>query len=74
AAELTEREREVLGLAAAGLANREIAARLGIGVRTVKGHLTSAFRTVGVADRRAAAAWATSGVLGAGRGRASGRP
>ncbi len=38
AAELSEREREVLVLIADGRSNKEIAARLGVGVRTVETH------------------------------------
>ena len=56
--ELTAREREVLGLVRDGLANKQIARRLGISERTVKAHLTSVFATIGVADRTAAALWA----------------
>jgi DNA-binding NarL/FixJ family response regulator len=56
--ELTTREREVLGLVRDGLANKQIARRLGISERTVKAHLTSVFATIGVADRTAAALWA----------------
>ena len=59
AEELTEREREVLGLVAAGLANKQIARRLGISEKTVKAHLTSVFRQIGVFDRTQAALWAT---------------
>lgn len=54
---LSVREREVLDLVAAGLANKQIARRLGITERTVKGHLTSAFQRIGVADRTQAALW-----------------
>jgi DNA-binding NarL/FixJ family response regulator len=57
-AELTPREREVLGLVREGLANKQIARRLGISERTVKAHLTSAFATLGVQDRTQAALWA----------------
>ena len=56
--ELTAREREVLVLVCDGLANKQIARRLGISERTVKAHLTSVFATIGVADRTAAALWA----------------
>jgi DNA-binding NarL/FixJ family response regulator len=55
---LTPREREVLGLVAAGLANKQIARRLGITDRTVKAHLTSVFARLGVEDRTQAALWA----------------
>ena len=41
--ELTDRERDVLRLVAAGQANRQIAAHLGIGEATVKAHLREAF-------------------------------
>ena len=56
--DLTPREREVLGLVREGLANKQIARRLGITERTVKAHLTSIFATIGVADRTQAALWA----------------
>jgi DNA-binding NarL/FixJ family response regulator len=56
--ELSPREREVLGLVRSGLANKQIARRLGISERTVKAHLTSVFQTVGVVDRTQAALWA----------------
>jgi len=56
--ELTAREREVLGLVRLGLANKQIARRLGISERTVKAHLTSTFATIGVQDRTQAALWA----------------
>lgn len=58
AASLTPREREVLSLVAAGLANKQIARRLGISDRTVKAHLTSVFARLGVEDRTQAALWA----------------
>jgi DNA-binding NarL/FixJ family response regulator len=56
--ELTARERQVLALVRQGLANKQIARRLGISERTVKAHLTSVFATIGVADRTSAALWA----------------
>jgi DNA-binding NarL/FixJ family response regulator len=55
---VTEREREVLLLVARGHTNRQIASRLGITERTVKGHLTNIFSRIGVSDRTSAALWA----------------
>ena len=55
---LTAREREVLDLVGQGLANKQIARRLGIAERTVKAHLTSVFQAIGVTDRTQAALWA----------------
>jgi DNA-binding NarL/FixJ family response regulator len=56
--DLTDRERQVLGLLAAGMANKQIARRLGISEKTVKGHLTNLFQRIGVSDRTQAALWA----------------
>jgi len=56
--DLTPRETEVLGLVREGLANKQIARRLGISERTVKAHLTSVFARIGVVDRTQAALWA----------------
>ena len=55
---LSAREREVLGLLAQGLPNKQIARRLGISDRTVKAHLTNVFQQLGVTDRTQAALWA----------------
>lgn len=55
---LTEREREVLALVAEGLPNKQIGRRLEISEKTVKAHLTSAYRTIGVDDRMQAGLWA----------------
>jgi len=55
---LTDRERQVLALVAAGVSNKQIARRLGISDKTVKSHLTHAFRNIGVSDRLQAARWA----------------
>jgi DNA-binding NarL/FixJ family response regulator len=57
--QLTDREREVLLLVRDGLANKQIARRLGIAERTVKAHLTSVFQRLGVTDRTQAALWAS---------------
>lgn len=56
--DLSEREREILVLVASGLANKQIARRLGISEKTVKGHLTNIFQALGVSDRTQAALWA----------------
>lgn len=55
---LSEREREVLLMVVDGLANKQIARRLEISEKTVKAHLTSVFRQIGVTDRTQAALWA----------------
>jgi DNA-binding NarL/FixJ family response regulator len=57
-ARLSPREREVLALVGRGMANKQIARALGIAERTVKVHLTSVFRSLGVSDRTSAAIWA----------------
>ncbi|HKC80247.1 MAG TPA: helix-turn-helix transcriptional regulator, partial [Gemmatimonadaceae bacterium] len=48
---LTNREREILALLADGLANKQIAARLGISKNTVKTHLELLFDKLGVSSR-----------------------
>nr|MDT0525723.1 helix-turn-helix transcriptional regulator [Streptomyces sp. DSM 41633] len=48
---VTAREREVAGLVAQGLSNRDIAERLTVSVRTVEGHIYRACIKLGVADR-----------------------
>lgn len=48
---LTEREHEVLQLAAGGLANKEMAATLDVSVRTVEAHLSHIFRKLDVGSR-----------------------
>jgi len=58
AVELTARERDVLALVIAGDVNKQIARKLGISEKTVKGHLTNLFQRIGVADRTQAALWA----------------
>jgi DNA-binding NarL/FixJ family response regulator len=55
---VSPREREVLALLLEGLPNKLIARRLGISEKTVKTHLTSVFRQIGVADRVQAILWA----------------
>jgi len=53
---LSAREREILHLVAAGRANKEIAAQLGIAERTVKFHVTSIFNKLGAENRAQAVA------------------
>ena len=48
---LTSREREVLGLVAAGLTNAEIAGELQLSPNTVKEHASSMFRKLGARNR-----------------------
>jgi DNA-binding NarL/FixJ family response regulator len=56
--QLSDREKQVLRLVAAGLANKQIARRLGIAESTVKVHTGNIFRRIGVTDRTSAAIWA----------------
>jgi DNA-binding NarL/FixJ family response regulator len=51
---LSQREREVLQLLAYGKSNKEIAKELGIGVQTVKTHLSHIFGKLGASDRTGA--------------------
>jgi DNA-binding NarL/FixJ family response regulator len=62
--ELTPRETEVLAMVRKGLANKQIARRLGITERTVKAHLSSAFQRIGARDRTQAAIWAERNGIG----------
>ena len=48
---LTKRQRMVADLVGQGASNKEIASRLKISERTVKAHLTEAYRSAGVSDR-----------------------
>jgi DNA-binding CsgD family transcriptional regulator len=53
--ELTPTEKELAGLVAEGLANKEIAAALHISVHTVEAHLTRIYRKLDVRSRAALA-------------------
>jgi DNA-binding CsgD family transcriptional regulator len=48
---ITDREREIAMLAAAGLSNRQIAERLSVSVRTVDGHLYRIYTKLGIERR-----------------------
>lgn len=48
---LTPREREIAHLIGTGASNKEIAGQLYISVKTVKAHLTTIFRKLGLSDR-----------------------
>ena len=52
-ASLTPQEREVAQLAATGMTNREIAARLYVSPRTVSAHLYRIFPKLGITSRAA---------------------
>jgi NarL family two-component system response regulator LiaR len=53
--DLTARERDVLRLMVEGLANKQIAQRLGIGEKTIKTHVSRVLAKLDVADRTQAA-------------------
>lgn len=55
--ELTETERQVAELAAAGLTNREVASRLFLSPKTVEANLTRAYQKLGISSRAALGAW-----------------
>jgi DNA-binding CsgD family transcriptional regulator len=56
-AALTEREREIAGLVARGMSDREVGAALDISVRTVQTHLHRAYAKLGITSRRDLAAY-----------------
>ncbi|HEX9176726.1 MAG TPA: response regulator transcription factor [Mycobacterium sp.] len=55
---LSQRESEILSYVVSGLSNRGIASKLVIGDETVKSHLRSIYRKLGVSDRTGAVATA----------------
>jgi DNA-binding NarL/FixJ family response regulator len=63
---LSSREAQVLTLVAEGLPNKQIARVLAISGNTVKVHLTSIYRTLGINDRTTAALWARDHLPGVG--------
>lgn len=65
--ELTDREREVLGLIAQGYNNPEIAERLTLSQKTVRNHVSNIFSKLQVADRAQAIIRAREAGLGSGK-------
>ncbi|MDO5681489.1 MAG: response regulator transcription factor [Propionibacteriaceae bacterium] len=61
--QLTAREREVLGLIAQGLSNRQAARQLDLSERTIQTHLSAILRKLGLSSRTEAALWAVRGGL-----------
>jgi DNA-binding NarL/FixJ family response regulator len=55
---LTAREREVIGLVAAGHTNQQIATRLGVSERTARTHVSNILAKLGLSSRTQAALWA----------------
>jgi LuxR family transcriptional regulator of csgAB operon len=55
--ELTRREADVLRLVAAGKPSRTVASDLGVAEATVKSHLNSVYRKLGVRNRVQATNW-----------------
>ena len=64
---LTRREREVAGMVARGLTNRQTAEKLLVAPRTVETHLEHIFAKLGVQSRAELAAWATRQDLDTGK-------
>jgi len=55
---LTPRESHVVAMIAAGAPNKEIARRLDLSMNTVKSHIRTAYRAMGVTSRTQAVLWA----------------
>jgi non-specific serine/threonine protein kinase len=64
---LSRREREVAAMVAAGMTNKEIAARLFIAERTAEGHVERIRNKLGVRSRTEVATWAVAHGLVSGR-------
>lgn len=63
-AQLSDREREILGHVASGATNQQIANNLGISINTVKVHVRNIFGKIGVASRAEATIYAVrTGVI-----------
>jgi DNA-binding NarL/FixJ family response regulator len=55
---LTPRESDVIAMIAAGASNQEISCRLKLSMNTVKSHIRTAYRSMGVTSRTQAVIWA----------------
>jgi PAS domain S-box-containing protein len=62
-ADLTTREKDVLGLICEGLADKEIAARLRLAPNTVRNHVATMYSKLGVHSRAEAIVWARERAL-----------
>ena len=70
---LSNREREIAGLVAQGLTNKEIATRLVIADRTAEGHVEHILNKLGFHSRSQIATWSTAQQLGSPPGTDGGR-
>ena len=57
--DLTEREREVLGLLGLGMSNKEIAYKISVSEKTVKAHVSSILNKLNLPGRTHAALYAS---------------
>lgn len=55
---LTQREAEILKLAASGLTHKEIAYQLGISAKTVRNHMANLYEKLNIHARAQAVVWA----------------
>jgi len=74
-AELTERERDILGLICQGQSDGEMSETLGLSPNTIRNHVSSLFHKIGVNRRAAAVIWARErGVSGRDIVKQAGKP
>jgi len=64
---LTAREREILDLVARGWSNQQIAAQLGLSIKTIRNHMSSVFTKIQVVDRAQAIVKAREAGIGSRR-------
>ena len=73
-ADLTPRERDVLGLICEGLADKEIAARLKVAPSTIRNHVVKLYSKLDVHSRSEAIVWARERAVFGGARRAQEKP